>query len=121
LATSPSHEVAVPHFGRARGAEEPLEPHAPIAERQRPEVVGAVAQHVEGDERGELRGGFAIDIARAHQVHAPLQALKPGGLPTAVERHDLAVEHDRHAQTLAEILQAADHFRELGRLFVAET
>ena len=90
-----------------------------MGEDQRAQVLAAVAQDVEGDERGPLRGRLAGDVALAPEVHAALQLLEAARLAAGVERDDLAVEEDRGLQPECELAQALDHFRELRRLVVA--
>ena len=111
--------LAVPHLRGPRRAEDAFEPGAAVGEDQRAQVLAAVAQDVEGDERGPLRRRLAGDVAFALEVHAALQLLEAARLAAGVERDDLAVEEDRGLQPQRELAQALDHFRELRRLVVA--
>src|SRR5262249_31829568 len=76
----------------ARVAEDALQPGAPRGERQRADVLLAVAQDVERDEGHGLGAFAATDVALGREMHTPLQPLEAGGLAVLVQGDDLAVE-----------------------------
>ena len=73
--------------------------------RTRPRLVEqdgvAIDEQVERHQRGRGAGHLPGDIRRALQMHAALQRLEARGL-VAIERDDLAVEHERPLATLRE-------------------
>src|SRR5581483_9914160 len=101
--------------GRADARERALEPRAALREERTAQVVSAVREEVEGDERrGRLRGELAN--ARFRRVDAHLQRIEVEAV--VGHDHDLAVEHDRRRQRFDE---AARELREVAiqRLQVA--
>ncbi len=68
-----------------------------------------------------LQDRLRRSIAGNGDVDAALQPLKPGGPAPGIERHDLAVEHDRARKRRPHSPSARDQFRKLRRLFVAES
>ena len=76
-----------------------LQPRAPLGERQRTQILVALAQQIERDERRRLfvrtQDRLRRSIAGYRHVNPALQPLKPGRVSLGVERDDLAVEHDR--------------------------
>ena len=111
--------LAVPHLRGSRGAEDAFEPGAAVGEDQRAQVLAAVAQDVEGDERGPLRGRVAGDVALALQVHAALQLLEDAGSPRA-SRATISPSRRTGADSRsANSRSALDHLGELRGLVVA--
>ena len=62
-----------------------------------------------------------LDVARAGEMDAALEALEPGGPPLRVERDDFAVDEQRRRRSVrASASSARDDRGELRRLFVPE-
>ena len=109
--------VAGSQNGRARIAKDALEPSPPLGERQRPQILVAIAQDVERDERDAAGGRSAVGFG---QMDAVLQPLKTGRLALVIERDDLAVEHDRALQLFRITCEGGDEIGKLRGLLVAE-
>jgi hypothetical protein len=83
-------------FRRKQRSNSLFEPLAALGERQARQILLVPSRRMSNsDERRGLRLFGALDVARAGQVHASLQALKAGGPAALVERDDLAVEQER--------------------------
>src|SRR5206468_9849252 len=120
----------------SRTAEHPFERGAALDERTIAKVRPAVAQEVEGDE-GHSRGAGAgraggeggagsagaagrAGCVRIDHVDSALKLLKACRLARAVERDDLAVEHERFVARSRPRLERGGDLRELAGFLVAE-
>ena len=90
----------------ARRQEEP-ETRLALLQRQGSQVTSVERERVEARRADRDLEGRALDVGRARQVHARLEALEARA-PRRVERHDLAVEEESVEGQRAE---RADHFR----------
>ncbi len=115
VAAVPAHLRRQTQQGRAGIAEDAFERGAPRGQGQPAQVVGALAQQVEGNERRRRVVGRADVLA----VDPALQVLKADGLAARVERDDLAVEQHRLAQPQGVALQRLDDGGKLRGLVVA--
>src|SRR5262249_19204635 len=71
-------ELAQPERAGAVTGEDPLQARAACHERQRAQILEAVAQDVEGHEGRGLAARALVALPMAHHVDPRLQALKPG-------------------------------------------
>src|SRR6266568_3190404 len=99
--------------------EQSLEPLASFGQRKPGQILFAVSQNVERDERDRLRPVDALDVLRADEVNASLQPLKTGRASLRVERDDLAVEDQGRLQPRPRRFERTDDRRKLRRFLVA--
>ena len=114
------NELAEAEQRRPGAAEHALEARAPRRERQAPQIVRAVAEDVEGDERDGHGSARSSNLLGSCQVDATLEPLESSRLPGLVERHQFPVQHEASADAPAELPERPDDLRELRRLVVAE-
>ncbi len=113
-------ELAQAQQRRTGIAEHPLEAGPARRQRQPDQILGAVAEDVERDERDRRRAARAADVVGAREVDPSLELLKPRRFAGRVERHQLAVEDDTGLDAAAELPQGPGDLRELGCLVVAK-
>ncbi len=97
-------------------AEDPFERRAALEQRAATQIVRAVAQDIERDERGAA----ARSAVLAGEMDPSLQLLKAGRLALRVERDDLAVQDERLLAPRRPFLERRSDLRKLVGLLVAE-
>jgi hypothetical protein len=113
--------VAADHLADAQQrrlcvAEDPLERCAPLEQRAATKILRAVAQDIEGDERGAQTRSAVL----AGEMDPSLQLLKAGGFALRVERDDLAVQDQRLLARRRPFLECRGDLWKLVRLLIAE-
>src|ERR1700730_17060396 len=111
------HHLAQAKNRRAGTAKNPLEPRTSRRQRKLAEVVAAIAQRIEGDERAPPGCRSTV---RLGEMYPALQLLKPRGFAFLVERDDFAIEHDGAFQLLCIAGERSHEVGKLPGLFVAE-
>ena len=101
-----------------RSIEERRQALATFAERKRAQIVVAVAQEIESDERRWLVLVDALEVRSTRQVDTALQPLETGRAPAIVERDDLAVENDGSIEPARDLFEGCDDRGKLRGLVV---